>query len=105
MKLFKHIPAWLKNKYFLSGIGFIVWMLFFEPRDIFSQIERTKELKNLETSKQYYEQQIFSEKHDIEQLKTNPAILEKYAREKYLMKKENEDLFIFQDKKTEEVKK
>ena len=86
-------------------MGFIAWMLFFDPRDIFSQMERTKELKNLETSKHYYEQQIYSEKNDIEQLKTNSAILEKYAREKYLMKKENEDLFLFNDKKVETIKK
>ncbi|TBR18511.1 MAG: septum formation initiator family protein [Chitinophagaceae bacterium] len=101
MKLLNHIPAWLKNKYFLAGMGFIIWMLFFDPRDIFSQWERTQELKKLEASKEYYQQQIFTEKKDIEELKNNPAILEKFAREKYLMKRDNEDLFIVTEVKPE----
>lgn len=97
MKLLNHIPAWLKNKYFLSLTGFIVWMLFFDPRDIFTQAERTRELKDLQSSKRHYEEQIAAEQFELQQLKNDPGTVEKYAREKYLMKKEDEDIFIISE--------
>ena len=69
-------------------------MLFFDKNDIFTQSSRNQELKELEKSKQYYITQIAAERKESEALKTNPAIVEKIAREKYLMKKDNEDLFL-----------
>jgi cell division protein DivIC len=90
----------LKNKYLLTGIGFIIWILFFDSRDfITSHFREREELNKLEQSKKYYEQQIATTKKELEQLRSNPAILEKYAREKYLMKKDNEDLFLIRDEK------
>lgn len=94
MKFLTHIPAWLKNKYLLTGAGFLVWILFFDNRDLITSHFREKgELHKLEQSKKYYEQQIATTKQELDQLRSNPAVLEKYAREKYLMKKDNEDLF------------
>ena len=98
MKLLTYLPSLLKSKYFLCAAGFIIWMLFFDPRDVYTQLERTRELKELQASKQYYMQRISSETSELEQLKNNPGTLEKYAREKYLMKRDNEDLFIIQEK-------
>lgn len=98
MKLLTRIPAWLKNKYVLTAIGFVIWMLFFDVRDIITtHFRQGDELKKLELSKKYYQQQITSTKQELEQLKSNPALLEKYAREKFLMKKDNEDLFLVRD--------
>lgn len=93
-----HIPAWLKNKYFISLASFAAILFFFDKNDLFSQNERRKELRDLQQSKQYYTGQIATERKELEQLKTNPAILEKYAREKYLMKRDNEDLFVLPQK-------
>jgi len=98
MKLLTHIPAWLKNKYLLTAVGFTVWILFFDARDfITSHFRERNELQKLQQSKKYYEQQIAVTKRELEQLKTNPAVLEKYARERYLMKRDNEDLFVVRD--------
>lgn len=94
MKQLKRITGFLKNKYFICGAGFIIWMLFFDPRDIYTQIQHTRELKNLKISKAYYQTEISKEQAELEQLKTNPEVVEKYAREKYLMKRDNEDLFL-----------
>jgi cell division protein DivIC len=95
MKFLTHIPSWLKNKYVLTAVGFTVWILFFDARDfITSHFRERGELKKLEQSKKYYEQQITTTQHELDQLKSNPALLEKYAREKYLMKRDNEDLFV-----------
>jgi len=99
MKFLTYLPSLLKSKYFLCAAGFITWMLFFDPRDVYTQLERTHELKALQASKRYYLQRITSETSELEQLKNNPGTLEKYAREKYLMKRDNEDLFIIQEKK------
>jgi cell division protein DivIC len=94
MKFLTHIPSWLKNKYLLTGAGFLVWILFFDNRDLITSHFREKgELRKLEQSKKYYEQQITATKIELEQLRSNPAVLERYAREKYLMKRDNEDLF------------
>jgi cell division protein FtsB len=94
MKILKHIPTFLKNKYLLTAIGFTVWILFFDSRDfITSHFRERGELLKLQQSEKYYEQQIAATKRELQQLKTNPAVLEKYAREKYLMKRDNEDLF------------
>jgi cell division protein DivIC len=98
MKLLSHIPAWLKNKYFLSITGFITWMLFFDPRDIFTQMEHKHELNQLLASKAWYQKEISKETTESELLKTNPAIIEKYSREKFLMKKDNEDLYLVPEK-------
>ncbi len=100
MKVLTRIPAWLKNKYFLTTVGFVVWVLFFDNRDfVTSHFRERAELVNLEKSKQYYEQQIAATKQELDQLKTNPTLLEKYAREKYLMKRDNEDLFLIKEEK------
>ena len=96
MKIFSHIPAFLKDKYFLSLMGFAIWILFFDRNDILTQIERGQELTSLQKSKKYYTEQIAEESKISEELRSNPATIEKYAREKYLMKRENEDLFIIQ---------
>ena len=93
------LPAWLKNKYFLSGTAFAVWLLFFDPRDVFiTQVQQRRELKELETSKAWYQREIAKESAEAEQLKSNPTTVEKYARENYLMKRENEDIFIIPEK-------
>ena len=94
MKLLNHIPAWLRNKFLISFVAFAVWMLFFDERDIFSLTHHRQELKELQQSKKYYTEQINKEGSELEKLKNNPATLEKYAREKYYMKRDNEDLFL-----------
>jgi cell division protein DivIC len=96
MKLLRRIPSFLRNKYLLAFIAFVVWMLFFDRNDVFTQMERRGELRELKESKAYFEQQIAESRNFSKDLQFNAAAIEKYAREKYLMKRENEDLFIIQ---------
>jgi cell division protein DivIC len=89
------IPSWLKNKYVLTTFCFAVWILFIDDRDfITTHFRHVKELHKLEARKIYFEGQILTVRKELNQLKSNPATLEKYAREKYMMKRDNEDLFI-----------
>lgn len=94
MQLLTRISSWLRNKYLVAICLFAAIILFFDKNDLFTQLARNKQLKQLEASRDYYTVQIAEEKKELEKLKTNPATLEKYAREKYLMKRENEDLFL-----------
>lgn len=85
----------LKNKFLVAIIGFGVWMLFFDRNDIPSQIERHQKLKELKTNTAYYEQKIEAAKAELEKRKNDPTAYERIAREKYYMKKDNEDIFLF----------
>jgi len=90
----------MKNKYLLTAAGFAIWILFVDDRDfITTHFRHAEELKSLEASKKYYEEQIAATRKELDHLKSNPAMIEKYAREKYLMKRENEDIFLVREKK------
>lgn len=96
MKFVSNLPAYITNKYFLSFSFFVVWMLFFDKNDVFTLMQRKSELREIEASKAYFQKEIDDNKRFAVDLKSNPAALEKYAREKYLMKRPNEDLFLVQ---------
>jgi cell division protein FtsB len=91
MFLFKIV----RNKYFLTVIGLIVWLLFFDKNDVFTQYELIQKCHKLEKDKNYYVAEIENNKVNLKELRTNKKSLETFAREKYLMKKENEDVFVF----------
>ena len=93
----KKIVNILTNKYLVSSVFFIVWMLFFDQRDYFQLKDRHAELQKLEAKKQYYVQEIEKTRKQLEDLQNNPAALEKFAREHYVMKKDGEDIYIIED--------
>jgi cell division protein DivIC len=97
MKFLSHIPSFLKIKYTLTMIGFAVWMLFFDKNDVFSQFERFQKFNELKTNTSYYNQKIEAAKNELEHRKNDPSAYERIAREKYYMKKDNEDVFLFSE--------
>ena len=99
-KISKKIWFILRNKYVLSFIGLAVWIFFFDRYDMLSQIEMSKNLRQLESEKQYYILEIARNKLDKMELSTNKSFLEKFAREKYLMHKPNEEVFVFVEENT-----
>lgn len=97
MKLNINFRKWapvIKNKYVITSVVFLVWLLFFDRNDIFSQYSYRKQLKKLEADKAYYVEEIEKNKVDMKQLMSDPEHLEKYARERYLMKKDDEEIFL-----------
>ncbi len=94
MNRLKALLPILKNRYVLVGLGFLIWMLFFDSHDLISQYKYKRKLDQLEESKMFYLQQIDEVKQDKEELFTNLEKLEKFAREKYKMKRDDEDLYI-----------
>lgn len=85
----------IKNKYFLTVIGLLAWLIFFDKNDVFTQYELIQKCKKLEKEKQYYLSEIENNVANLNDLKNNKKSLETFSREKYLMKKENEDIYVF----------
>lgn len=92
--MLKRIPPIFRNFYFLATAAFIVWMSFFDSNDFFTLYGLKKKISDLESDKSYYTERIEEVKNDREELKSNSDLLEKFARERYLMKKESEDLYV-----------
>jgi cell division protein FtsB len=95
-KLFPYLSLF-RNKYLLSIVVFVIWIAFFDRNDLFTQYDRKDELKRLEASRAYYQAEIASTKKDLLELNSNPQVLEKFAREKFYLKRANEDVFIVED--------
>lgn len=88
--------AWfqfLSNKYIWSLLFFIIWMLFLDNYSYFDHSVLNDQIDELEDNKTYYQEEIKKDEAQIKQLK-NPEQVEKYAREKYYMKKDSEDIYI-----------
>ncbi len=87
-----------KDKFLITTVFFLGWMLFFDHNNIFLHLQYRAELNGLKQSKQYYQDQIEKTKKDIELIKSNPLWMEKVAREQYLMKRDGEDVFLVREK-------
>ena len=85
----------ISNKYVLILILFLVWMIFFDTNSYFIHKELNDDINALEKSKEFYEEEIKKDKTFIEKIKDINE-MEKYAREKYYLKKENEDIYIIE---------
>jgi cell division protein DivIC len=91
MDLLKRI---FSNFYIIIGVVFLVWLTFFDSNDLYTQLKQTAKLKGLEDEKEFYVEKIAEVKADREELLSNDELLEKFARENYLMKKPTEDIYV-----------
>ncbi len=94
MNSIKPILRLLKNKYLIATVAFLVWMIFFDPKDWGIMAARNSKYKELKESEKHLTLLIKDTKKELSLLKTDAASIERYAREKFFMKKDNEDLFI-----------
>jgi cell division protein DivIC len=85
----------LLNKYVIVSVFFVTWILFLDNYSYLDHRVLNKEINELEDNKIYYQEEIKKDKDQIKKLK-NPAQIEKYAREKYYMKKDSEDIYIIE---------
>lgn len=92
--MWARIPKFFRSFYFIFTSLFLVWMVFFDSNDFITQYQMSKNLSDLEAQKSFYLGKIDSVEQDRKELLSNSELLEKYAREKYMMKKPGEDLFI-----------
>ncbi len=88
------IPPFLRNKYILTIIIFIVWVSLLDSNNLVTRYKQMRELHKLKIDREYYIKRIEDDKRKIHELKTDNHNLEKFAREQYRMKKPDEDLYI-----------
>jgi cell division protein DivIC len=84
----------LKNKFVLAFLVFVVWVGVFDENNLLERRNLLRELKQLGNDKEYYLEQIKIDAARLRELKTNNQNLEKYAREQYLMHRNEEDVFV-----------
>lgn len=89
-KLFKYSS----NFYVVATLFFFFWMIFIDSNNLVNQIRLSKKLWDLENQKEFYQEKKAQIKAEREALMSNPELLEKFARERYFMKKETEDLYV-----------
>lgn len=92
----RKLPALLKNKYVIATLAFVVWITFFDRNDLLTQGSYLTRLHTLREQKAYLQEEISRIDSDRHQLQADPKMLEKFARERYYMKKSNEDVYVIQ---------
>lgn len=85
----------LKNSYVIIIIIFVIWMIFFDSNSILVHNELNNDINDLNDQKEYYNNEIEKDNIELNQIKTDSG-LEKYAREKLFMKRDNEEIFIIE---------
>lgn len=96
--MIKQLPPIFRNFYFITGMTFLVWMTFLDSNDLINRFRLSAKLRSLENEKEYYHEKIQAVEKDRQELMGTTQLLEKFAREKYLMKKQTEDIFIIEEK-------
>ena len=94
MNILQNLISLIKNKYVVLIIAFLVWLVFFDSNSLINQHRLNKELAKVQKEKQFYIAEINRDKKTAYNLMSDEDNLEKFAREEYLMKRDNEDIFI-----------
>ncbi len=92
--MIRFFKKYINNRYFYTSLAFVVWMVFFDSDNILQQMKLKKKIDKLEQKKSFYQEEIAKNKSAIKALTYDTAQLEKFAREKYFMKKKNEDIYV-----------
>ncbi len=92
--MWQKIPSFFRNKYFLVFLVVLIWLVFFDTHSFIHQWRMSRQLNELKTERDFYREQITRDSLAIEELTGDPDALERYAREKYLMKREGEDVYV-----------
>ena len=96
------IPKFFRSFYFIIGSIFLIWMLFFDINDLYTQYQRHEKVKQLQRDTIFYTKGIKKIKDERAKLSTDSKKLEKFAREKYYMKKKGEDVYVIVEEKDKE---
>lgn len=95
------IPKFLQNKYLIIIILFLIWIAFIDNNNLIKQYKFKQNIKYLEEKKQFYINEIYNDSIELSDIINDSNKREKFAREKFLMKKENEDIYILRKKENE----
>ena len=101
LEFIEKTPKIFRNKYIITIVLFFIWILFVDDYNILKQYQLQKNVDKLEDQKSYYIKEIKNDSLEKYNLQNTKEAQEKFAREKFLMKKDNEDVFIIRNKKNE----
>lgn len=93
----KKVANIFRNKYISATVLFVIWIAFFDQTSLIYDVHLTHKENQLKAQKIYYEKQTQVATEQLKELQTDPSNLEKFAREKYFMKKTNEDVYVLVD--------
>jgi cell division protein DivIC len=99
--IIKKLPKPLRNKYLILFLLFILWVVFIDDYNLINQSKIKNTVDDLKIQKEFYISEIKSDSTELYKLQNDPAEQERFAREKFLMKKENEDIFIIRERENE----
>ena len=88
----------LMNKYTMTLLIFLVWLAFFDRNNLVEKMQLRGKITTLQKEKAYYQIKIEEDNRKMQELLSNKENLEKFAREQYLMKNKNEDIFVIVDR-------
>lgn len=97
--MYKKLPPFLKNKYSVALIVFFIWIMFFDRNRVINQVKLVNTLNGLKAEREYYQHEIRHDSAALHVLENDKEELERFAREKYMMKKDNEDIFLVVEEK------
>lgn len=99
--LIEKLPKPLRNKYLILLVLFILWIVFLDDYNLINQNKMKNKVNDLKDQKEFYLTAITNDSTELSKLRNDTNEQEKFAREKFLMKKDNEDIFIIRDKRNE----
>ena len=92
--IYQKIKNLFKNFYFLFFISFILWMIVIDSNGFINRFRLSKKLSDLNVEKDFYKDEIKKISDEKNRFESDDELLEKFAREEYLMKKKSEDIFF-----------
>ena len=93
-KLLDRIPHRLRNRYGLASLVLVAWITIFSDSDVWTTWKNHRELARMEEQSEWYAEEITRTKEQLAEIASDEDLLEKFARERYLMKRDNEDIFV-----------
>jgi len=94
MDLVRRIPKPLRNRYALSALALVVWIALFDRNDAWTTWKNQRELARMQERKTWYATEVRRTREQLHELSSDKRLLEKFARERYLMKRDEEDIFV-----------
>lgn len=94
----KKLLKYSGNFYVLASLLFLFWITFIDSNNLVNHFKLSQKLGQLEDQKEFYLEKKEKITEEREELLSNPELLEKFARERYLMKKQTEDLYVIVEK-------
>ncbi len=102
MNSLRNIFSIVSNKYFITIVAFVIWLIFFDANNLINQRRLNKELDKVQQEKDFYISEIKKDRETTHNLMSEKENLERFAREEYLMKRDNEDVYIIIEETKEE---